>query len=99
MGVGGAVYILVNTNHSVFYVGVTADLYSRIAEHREKLFPYSFTSKYNISKLVYYETFNSVEEAIALEKQIKKFSRVKKVELIVGMNPQWNDLYDVIRYW
>jgi putative endonuclease len=99
MGIGGAVYILVNAHHTVFYVGVTADLYSRVVEHREKLFPHSFTSKYNICKLVYYETFYSIEEAIAREKQIKKFSRIKKIGLIVGMNPQWNDLYDVIKYW
>lgn len=91
--------ILVNPNHSVFYVGVTADLYSRVAEHREKLLSHSFTSKYNIFKLVYYEAFHSIEEAIAREKQIKKFSRLKKIELIVGMNPQWNDLYDVVKYW
>ncbi len=96
---GGCVYILVNSRHTVFYVGVTSDLYARVAQHREKAYPRSFTAKYNVSKLVYYETFYSIEEAIDREKQIKTYSRIKKIELIVTLNPEWNDLYDIVKYW
>jgi putative endonuclease len=96
---GGCVYILVNQHHTVFYTGVTSDLYSRITEHREKVYPESFTAQYNVFKLVYYEAFNSIEEAIAREKQIKKYSRFKKVQLVVKLNPEWKDLYDEIKYW
>jgi putative endonuclease len=96
---GGCVYIVVNNRHTVFYVGVTADLYARITEHREKVYPRSFTAKYNVSKLVYYETFYSIEEAIDREKQIKTYSRIKKIELIVAFNPEWDDLYETVKYW
>ena len=96
---GGCVYIMANKNHSVFYIGVTADLYARIVEHREFYRPRSFTAKYNLTKLVYYETFSRIEEAIAREKQIKKYSRQKKIALILKLNPEWKDLYDVVRYW
>ena len=96
---GGCVYILVNKHHTVFYTGVTADLFTRVAEHREKLYPYSFTAKYQIYKLVYFERFYLIEEAIAREKQVKKYSRLKKVELVNKLNPMWNDLYDEVKYW
>lgn len=90
---------MVNLNHTVFYTGVTADLYSRVAEHKEKAYPQSFTSKYNICKLIYYEALLSIEEAIDREKQFKKYSRIKKIELINKLNPEWKDLYDEIKYW
>ena len=96
---GGCVYIMVNLNHTVYYIGVTADLYSRITEHKQKVHNGSFTAKYNICKLVYYETFSSIEEAIVREKQVKKIARIKKVEMINKFNPEWKDLYDEIRYW
>jgi putative endonuclease len=96
---GGCVYILVNVHHTVFYVGVTSDLFSRVTEHKEKIHPFSFTAKYHVSKLVYYETFYSIEEAIEREKQIKKYSRVRKVALIVNFNPEWRDMYEDIKYW
>ena len=64
---GGYVYILTNKNHTTLYTGVTSDLFSRIADHREKKYWNSFTAKYNTHKLVYYETFHSIEEAIARE--------------------------------
>lgn len=96
---GGCVYILVNDRHTVFYVGVTSDLYARVTEHREKVYPRSFTTKYNVSKLVYYEPFYSIEEAIDREKQIKTYSRIKKIELIIAFNPGWNDLYETVKYW
>jgi len=96
---GGCVYILVNNRHNVFYVGVTSDLYARIIQHREKAYLRSFTAKYNVSKLVYYETFYSIEEAIDREKQIKTYSRIKKTELIIRFNPEWSDLYDTVKHW
>ena len=90
---------MVNVHHTVFYTGVTADLYTRITEHKEKIHRYSFTAKYNIIKLVYFESFISIEEAIEREKQVKKYSRYKKVALIVKLNPEWKDLYDEVKYW
>ena len=92
-------YILVNVHHTVFYVGVTADLYSRTTEHKEKINPRSFTARFNVNQLVYYETFYSIEEAIEREKQIKKYSKAKKAALIVKFNPEWRDLYDEIKFW
>jgi putative endonuclease len=68
---GGVVYILTNFTHTTFYVGVTTDLIFRVKEHKEKLYPDSFIAKYNIDKLVYYNFFASIEEAINEEKRIK----------------------------
>ncbi|MEP1096073.1 MAG: GIY-YIG nuclease family protein [Cyclobacteriaceae bacterium] len=90
---GGAVYIMTNTYHTVFYTGVTSDLISRIHQHKTKFYSKSFTARYNICKLVYFESFHSIEEAIAREKQLKKYRREKKFVLIEGMNPDWSDLY------
>ncbi|MBW8050118.1 MAG: GIY-YIG nuclease family protein [Cytophagales bacterium] len=91
------VYILTNKNHTVLYTGVTSDLFTRVYEHKEKLYK-GFTSKYNVNKLVYYEEFDDIEEAIAREKQIKAGSRKRKIELINSMNPEWNDLYDNLEW-
>ena len=88
------IYILTNKTHSVLYTGVTNDLSRRIAEHRQKLSPKSFTSKYNLTKLVFFESTSDVNVAIAREKQIKGGSREKKLRLISEMNPQWLDLYE-----
>jgi putative endonuclease len=96
---GGLVYILTNAHHTVFYTGVTADPYSRIREHRLKVYPKSFTARYNIFELLYYEVYPRIEEAIDREKQIKKYSRKKKLELIVRMNPDWRDLFEDIKDW
>ncbi len=93
---GGAVYILTNKNNNVLYTGVTSDLKKRIYEHKNKIYSTSFTKKYNINKLVYYEGFHNIEEAIAREKQIKGGSRDKKIKLIEDLNPDWNDLYDTL---
>ncbi len=95
-GKGGCTYILTNDNNTTLYVGVTSNLLSRILEHKRKVHPKSFTSKYNISKLIYFELFHSIEEVIAREKQIKAGSRKKKIELIEGMNPDWIDLFPKI---
>ncbi|HWD58426.1 MAG TPA: GIY-YIG nuclease family protein [Stellaceae bacterium] len=90
-----AIYILTNGHHTVFYTGVTSDLKSRIAQHREKMVP-GFTHRYNVQKLVYYEVGESMAGAITREKQIKAGSRQKKVALIDSFNPEWRDLYDEI---
>ena len=84
---------MTNKNHKVLYTGVTSNLFKRVAEHKNKLVP-GFTSKYNVTKLVCYEEYNTMEEAIAREKQIKGGSRQKKIDLINGKNPEWKDLYD-----
>ena len=96
---GGCTYILTNKSHSVPYIGVTSDLYSRIIEHRQKKYSKSFTSRYNVNKLVYFEKFHSIEEAIAREKQLKGGSRKKKMNLINSVNPDWIDLFAEIREW
>jgi putative endonuclease len=93
---GGYVYILTNKNNTTLYIGVTANLQSRVYEHKTNVYPQSFTAKYNLSKLVYYETFLHIEEAIAREKQLKAGSRKKKEALINTLNPEWKDLFDHI---
>ncbi|MFH1893932.1 MAG: GIY-YIG nuclease family protein [Candidatus Zixiibacteriota bacterium] len=87
------VYIMTNQTHSVLYTGVTSDLKGRVWQHREGAVP-GFTSKYKIKELVYYEVFGDIRYAIEREKQIKKGSRQKKIDLIASMNPEWRDLYD-----
>ena len=86
------VYLMTNQNHTVLYTGVTNDLLRRAYQHRELLCP-GFTREYQCTKLVYYEVFRDVRDAIAREKQIKGGSRRKKTSLIDGMNPEWKDLY------
>jgi putative endonuclease len=88
----GFVYIMTNNNNSVLYTGVTSDLIERVNQHKSKKHIDSFTSRYNICKLVFYESFDTIGEAIKREKQIKAGSRNKKIDLIKGMNPEWNDL-------
>ena len=88
------VYILTNKNHTVLYTGVTSDLCIRVQEHKLKVYP-GFTSRYNVNKLVYFEQFGDVYDAINREKQIKGGSRQKKLDLINTMNPDWNDLWNL----
>ena len=85
------VYLLTNWNHRVMYVGVTNDLERRIYEHRNK-FIKGFTEKYNVHKLVYFEETVEVVEALTREKEIKKWRRSKKNELVDSFNPDWKDL-------
>jgi len=87
------VYIMTNPRNTVLYTGVTNDLVRRVYEHRQKLVA-GFTKKYNIVKLVYYEVFQDIENAILREKQIKAGSRKKKVQLINSINKEWRDLYE-----
>ena len=89
------IYILTNKNNTVLYVGITNDLIRRIYEHKNKLCD-GFTKKYNIDKLIYYETCGDSLSAIAREKQIKAGSRKKKVSLIESINTEWEDLYSSI---
>ncbi len=86
------VYILTNAGNTVLYVGVTSDLTQRMQQHKNGFFKNSFTSKYRINKLVYYELFQDVIDAIAREKQIKAGSRQKKIDLVNSRNPEWKDL-------
>lgn len=85
------VYILTNQSNRVLYTGITNDLERRVYEHRNKLIK-GFTSKYNINKLVYYASTTDVNSAITREKQIKGWSRQKKIDLITDLNPLWKDL-------
>ena len=89
---GGAVYILTNKGNTTLYTGVTSNIIKRLYEHRQGIYSKSFTSKYRLNKLVYYEVFLNIEDAIAREKQIKGGSRSKKENLILSINPNWNDL-------
>ena len=84
---------MTNRSNRVLYTGVTGNLVKRVFEHRNELVN-GFTKKYNIVKLVYYEVFEDIKEAIHREKQIKGGSRAKKIELIESMNKEWKDLYD-----
>ncbi|MDP8249066.1 MAG: GIY-YIG nuclease family protein [Candidatus Tritonobacter lacicola] len=84
---------MTNKKNTVLYTGVTNDLRRRVYEHKEKIIQ-GFTGKYNITKLVYYEIFDDIKDAILREKQIKGGPRRKKIGMIEGMNPAWEDLYD-----
>ncbi|OGL42300.1 MAG: excinuclease ABC subunit C [Candidatus Schekmanbacteria bacterium RIFCSPHIGHO2_02_FULL_38_11] len=90
---------MTNEWNTVLYTGVTNDLIRRVYEHKNctkgnKEIHQGFTKKYNVNKLVYYEVFDDIENAILREKQIKSGSRDKKIGLIKNMNPEWKDLYD-----
>ena len=90
------VYILTNATGVAIYVGVTNDLVRRMHEHRNHLDPNSYTAKYNIHKLVYYEYTGDVRGAIEREKQIKGWNRKRKNKLVESKNPTWVDLYESI---
>jgi len=87
----GYTYIITNKNNTTLYTGVTSDLNNRIYQHKNHLIE-GFSKKYNLEKLVYYEIFNDIRDAINREKQIKAGSRKKKEQLINSINPDWNDL-------
>ncbi len=86
---------MANQNSSTLYVGVTSNLVQRIYQHKNKMVD-GFTAKYNVNKLVYFETFEDIEQAILREKQIKGGSRIKKIDLIKSRNPLFEDLYEDI---
>jgi len=85
------VYILTNASHKVLYTGITNDLERRCYEHKHKLVK-GFTQKYNVNKLIYFEIFEDIDLAISREKQIKGYSRAKKVALIDQLNKNWDEL-------
>ncbi|MBR4790435.1 MAG: GIY-YIG nuclease family protein [Treponema sp.] len=85
------IYIVFNKRNGTLYTGVTSNLKKRIYEHKNKVYD-SFTSKYDVNKLGYYEEYNDINQAIEREKQIKAGSRKKKMSLIESINPSWEDL-------
>jgi putative endonuclease len=85
------IYILTNKVHTVLYTGVTNSLFRRIWQHKNKV-TLGFTSHYNLNRLIYFEEFRDINNAIAREKQIKGWGRAKKITLIAKENPQWKDL-------
>jgi putative endonuclease len=91
---GGCVYIMTNVSNTVYYIGVSSDLYVRVLEHKQKKYPDSFTAKYNCVKLVYYKFYSTIEEAIGEEKRLKKWNRDWKIKLISSENPSWSDLFN-----
>ena len=90
------VYMLTNSHRNVLYTGVTNDLIRRVYEHKHHLDKGSFTDRYNVEILVYYEVTEDVRSAIEREKQIKGWNRKRKEKLIASKNPNWVDLYDAI---
>jgi putative endonuclease len=87
------VYILASKRNGTLYIGVTSQLATRVWQHKSKVAE-GFTAKYGVDKLVYYEAHGSAETAIVREKQLKKWRRAWKIELIESLNPDWRDLYE-----
>ena len=85
------VYILTNWNNKVMYIGVTNNLERRVQEHKSKQIE-GFTKKYNVTKLVYYDVTNDINEAITMEKKLKGWNRERKNTLVESLNPEWRDL-------
>ena len=90
------VYLMTNAHKTTIYTGVTNDLVRRVYEHKHHLDKGGFTARYNVEYLVYFESTSDVNAAIEREKQIKGWSRKKKIKLIESKNPAWNDLYGAI---
>ena len=89
------VYILANKRNGTLYIGVTSDLLKRVWEHKNDVVE-GFTKKYQVHRLVWYEIYDEMTEAIKREKQLKKWKRDWKLRIIEEMNPDWNDLYDTL---
>lgn len=92
---GGYVYILSNKPHGTLYIGVTSDLQKRIWEHKNKVVE-GFSAQYDLTRLVWYEVYDDIQEAIKREKQMKKWERDWKIKRIYDVNPDWNDLYETL---
>ncbi len=90
------VYILASKRNGTLYIGVTNSILNRIHEHKIRFHPQSFTSRYNVTNLVYYEIYQDIKTAIYREKQLKKWKRIWKIELIETVNPIWKDLYSEV---
>ena len=91
---GGYVYILSNKKNGVLYIGSTSDLIGRIYEHKNKIIPNSFSAKYNLEKLVYFEWHDTLKDMVLRERQMKEWHRKWKIHAIESMNPDWEDLYN-----
>ena len=89
------VYILANKKNGTIYIGVTGDLVKRVYEHKNNIVE-GFTQKYGVHKLVYYEDTEDIHGALSREKNIKKWKRLWKLDLIESFNPEWKDLYDCL---
>jgi putative endonuclease len=89
------VYLLASQKQGTLYLGVTNDLLRRVYQHKEKLLP-GFTSRYDVRRLVWFEVYDDPTTAIEREKEIKKWRRAWKVDLIEKANPDWRDLYSEI---
>ena len=89
-------YMTANRPNGVIYTGVTSELKYRIQSHKTKKYKNSFSARYNVDKLVWFEEFDSIIAARARERQLKAGSRAKKVKLIEAMNPEWKDLYETL---
>ena len=87
-------YMTTNKPNGTIYVGVTSEIKYRIQSHKTKKYKTSFSAKYNLDKLVWFQEFDSIIDARAREKQLKAGSRAKKIKLIEAVNPEWRDLYD-----
>ena len=96
---GGSIYFMTNKNKTTLYLGVTSNLIKRVYEHRTHFYKGSFTDKYNLELIVFYEFHSTIEEAISREKQVKKWSRAKKDALIITLNPARVDLWEEIEKW
>ena len=91
---GGFVYIMTNKRNGTLYIGSTSDLIGRVFEHKRKLMPKSFTARYNLDKLVYFEHYVSLKYMVVRERQMKEWKRDWKIKLIESMNPNWDDLFN-----
>ena len=91
------VYIITNKSNKVLYIGMSKDLKRRIYQHKNKVHPTTFSAKYNLNKLIYFEVFETKTEASVREKQLKKWNRDWRIELIETTNPNWEDLYKSLK--
>jgi putative endonuclease len=95
MAKGGSVYLMTNRRNGTLYLGVTANLAARAWQHREGVVE-GFTKRYGLTRLVWYERFEDIRDALQREKTMKHWRRAWKVRLIHAMNPEWEDLYEVL---
>ena len=96
---GGTVYIMTNKTRTTLYIGVTSDLFARVEEHKNHVYKKSFTDKYNCEICIFYEHWPTIQQAIAREKELKKWRREKKDALIDSINSKRLDLWNEIRSW
>ncbi|WP_459212488.1 GIY-YIG nuclease family protein [Aquimarina rhabdastrellae] len=87
-----SVYMITNKKQGVLYIGVTKDLKRRIQQHKRKVHPTTFSARYNLNKLIYFERYSTKEEAYLRERQMKKWKRSWKIELIEKENPSWEEI-------